>query len=518
MDKVDVLIVGAGASGGLLAAKLAQAGKSVLVMETGPQHTLGSQGDLYSSQIWARRLKWGGPGSETGGPNPLSVTFNSGWGVGGAALHHYAVWPRLHEDDFQLRSDFGVGRDWPLRYDDLRPAYDRVQKEVGISGDHKAEIWRPAGEPYPMPPVPLFEQGRLMAAGFSKLGLHTSPIPLAINTRPYNGRAACIYDGWCDAGCPIGALANPLATYLPQALAAKAQVLTGATVTRVLTNPAGTRATGVEYFDTAGMRQEQTARVVILAAFAVQNPRILLNSRDGGLANRSGQVGRGMATHPSVPVYGLFREETQNIYGVSGGQLLNQDSYAKAPGKGQQASFSWLIGNALKPNDLLGVAGSRADLFGEPLHAFMAQAAGHLAMMVYIGEDRISEDNRLTLSSQKDPYGFPVARIVHEHSQIGLRAVDVGKRQGVAVMKAAGATESWAGGLGGQHIFGGTVMGSDPQTSVTDSYGATHDVPNLFVTGTTLFASTGAVNPTFTVHALALRTADQLISRWAEFS
>lgn len=186
MDNVDVLIVGSGAAGSLFAAKLAQAGRSVLILEGGPERRME---DLYSSQIWSRRLKWGGPPTETGGNDPLSVGFGSGWGTGGSATHHFAVWLRLHQEDFELRTRFGQGLDWPISYDDLRPYYDQIQTEVGISGDADAEVWRPPGEPYPMPPLQVFNQGKLISRGFEKLGGRTSPLPLAINSQEYNGRA-----------------------------------------------------------------------------------------------------------------------------------------------------------------------------------------------------------------------------------------------------------------------------------------------------------------------------------------
>ena len=213
MDKVDVAIVGSGASGTLLAAKLAENGKKVIVLEGGPERRAG---DLYSSQIWARRIKWFGPAAETGGADPIAVNFGSGWGTGGAALHHYAVWLRHHVDDFDTKSRFGQGLDWPISYEDLRPFYDQIQNEVGISGDAEAEVWRPPGEPYPMPARRVFRQATLVAEGFSKLGLRTSPLPMAINSIQYKGRPACLYDGWCDAGCPILALANPLPFTCPR--------------------------------------------------------------------------------------------------------------------------------------------------------------------------------------------------------------------------------------------------------------------------------------------------------------
>ena len=147
-EKVDVVIVGSGAAGSLLAAKLAQAGKSVVVLEGGPQRAMG---DLYSSQIWSRRLKWAGPPTDTSGKDPLSIGFGSGWGTGGSAVHHFACWFRLHPEDFRMKTLYGRGQDWPMSYDDLRPFYDRIQREVGISGDAKQEVWRPARDPYPMP-------------------------------------------------------------------------------------------------------------------------------------------------------------------------------------------------------------------------------------------------------------------------------------------------------------------------------------------------------------------------------
>ncbi len=174
----------------------------------------------------------------------------------------------------------GVGLDWPLDYDTLRAHYDSVQSEVGLSGDAEAEVWRPDGADYPMPPLPIFAQGRVLKKGFDKTGRRTAPLPLAINSQPYQGRAACQYDGWCDAGCPIGALANPLVTWLPRAQEAGVHIEHNAFVNRVLRDPnKASRITGVEYFQ-AGERHSLHAQQVIIAAFTVQSARILLSSAD----------------------------------------------------------------------------------------------------------------------------------------------------------------------------------------------------------------------------------------------
>ena len=515
MDKVDVLIVGSGAAGSLAAAKLAKAGKKVLILEGGPERGLS---DLYSSQIWSRKLKWAGPPTETVGKEPLSVNFGNGWGSGGSAMHHYAVWLRLHAADFEMKTRFGRGLDWPLQYDELRPFYDRIQKEVGISGDAEKEVWRPAGDPYPMPPLQVFAQGKIIEQGFTKLDLRTSPLPMAINSTQYNGRAACVYDGWCDAGCPIFALANPLAVYLLQAREASAEVRHQSVVGQVLTDAKGERATGVEYFDSAGERHFQQADVVILAANAFQNPRILLNSATDkyphGLTNSGGKVGKYMMAHTAASVFGLFREDTQNYLGVTGGQLLSQENYAKDASKGYLSSSQWLIANALKPNDLLGIANARPDLFGDPLHKFLATASKRLATMTFVGEKLPRADDQLVLSGKKDAYGLRLARVTHEFGPDDIQCFDAGMKQGQEIFKAAGAYDVWTGGRVRMHAMGGIIMGDHPKASVTNSYGQTHDIVNLFVAGSSLFPTSGAVNPTLTIHALTLRACDYMIDNW----
>ena len=202
------------------AARLAEAGKRVLVLESGPAR---SAEDLYSSQIWARRLKWATPHvDEFGGPDRIHFNMNAGRGYGGAAIHHYGVWPRLDEDDFRLRSKFGRGLDWPISYADLRPYYDRVQDFVGLSGDASREPWRPPGADYPLPPIPVFRHAELLGEGFARKKIPVSPIPITVLSQPYRDRPACLWDGWCDAGCPIGAISNPLMTYYPRPVAASA--------------------------------------------------------------------------------------------------------------------------------------------------------------------------------------------------------------------------------------------------------------------------------------------------------
>ena len=512
VEKVDVVIMGAGAAGSLLAARLAKGGRKVVVLDAGPPWTMA---DLTSSQIWSRRLKWGGPPVLRGGPDPFGHNMSTGWGLGGAALHHYAGWPRLQPGDFTMRSDHGRGLDWPIGYDDLRPYYDRVQAEVGIAGDAVQERWRPPGAPYPMPPTKWFRQGDILKAGFEKLGMHVSPAPMAVTSVDWKGRPACLYDGWCDAGCPIFALANPLVVHQPAAVEAGAEFRSRSAVTGLLIDGAG-RAEGLRYVDERGVTQQQPADLVILAGAAVQNARLLLASRHArhpqGFANASGMVGRYFNGHTIANAQGLFAEETECHRGLAAGTLTCQDGYGKG-GKGEAfGSVTWGIAPALKPNDLLGIAMTRPDLFGAELNRFMVRAAKHMGMINGIIESLPQADNRVELASERDRFGVPLARIVnalHPQSRALWRQAS---DEGVRVLKAAGADEAWATPMPVfSHVSGGTIMGRDPATSVVDDLGRVHGQPNVVVAGGGQFPTIGAVSPTFTLLALAERSAEAMI-------
>jgi choline dehydrogenase-like flavoprotein len=446
--------------------------------------------------------------------------FNAGYGTGGGALHHYGVWPRLHAEDFRLRSLHDRGLDWPFAYEELQPWYDRVQSESGIAGDAEQERWRPPGEAYPMPPVPVFPQGQVIRRGFEKLGMHTAPLPLAVNTRAFNGRSPCIWDGWCDAGCPIGALANPLSVDLPLAAAHGAELRANAMVRRVLTGAGGGHASGVEYVDGDGAARQVLADLVVLAAFSVQNPRLLLASatpqHPAGLANSSGAVGQFVMSHPGALIYGLFDERTHCHAGATGGQLLSQDGYAKDTHAraGAFGSYQWIIAQAAKPSDLLGVATTRPDLFGADLQQFMNSAVHHFATMTALVEDLPVADNQLRLDQRVDAFGVPLARVTHTTHPASGKLWAALLEEGKAIFEAAGAREVWTGPQAAMHIMGGTIMGQDPSSSVCNGYGQTHDIPNLVIAGPGLFPTSGGVNPTFTVLALAARSASYLLENW----
>jgi choline dehydrogenase-like flavoprotein len=515
-EKVDALIIGAGAAGSVYAAMLAEAGKNVLVLEKGPPRKMT---ELYSSQIWARRLKWSTPHIFDDGENSIWHNLNSGQGYGGTAIHHFGIWPRMHPEDFKLQSLYGKGQDWPLEYDELRPLYDQVQEEVGMSGDAEKEIWRPPGTPYPLPPLLVSEQGERLAKGFAALGMHTSPVPAAILSRPYKGRPACIWDGWCDAGCPTGALANPLAVYFPRAIKAGAKLQAESHVTRILTDKKGGSVSGVEYIDAKGEVHIQLADTVILTAFTVQNSRILLNSANDaqpkGLANSSDLIGRYLMIHPAASVFGMFDDDIQNYLGVTGGTLLNQDRFEKTQHKEGFGSWQWEIAQALKPNDLLGIAMSRIDLFGNDFKKFMKKASKSLGSMAVVCEDQPMLENRIEMTDKKDKHGMPLARVVYKNSPDGRKLWEQATKESLEIFRQAGAKESWHTPPVGHHIMGGTIMGSDPAKSVANKYSQSHDLPNLFIGGPSLNPSTSCVNPTFTAHALAMKSANYLIKNWS---
>src|SRR5467141_654664 len=231
----------------------------------------------------------------------------------------------------------------------------------------------------------------------------TNPKPagLGLNSTDYKGRPACIYDGWCHVGCPIGALANPLVTYLADAKKAGAEVRPSSTVTRVLTNSQGSRVTGVEYYDHKKERQVQEASVVVLAAWAAQNPRMLLNSATDkhakGLANSNGLVGKYMMTHFSSGTFAIFDEDVENQMGTTGAQYMSYDRYGKTSHKEGFGSSFIIAGAALKTSGLGGFANARLDLFGADLQGFMKRAARGFTRIVAFGEELPNIENRIEL-------------------------------------------------------------------------------------------------------------------------
>jgi choline dehydrogenase-like flavoprotein len=518
-EKVDVVIAGAGASGSTFAAVLAKAGKKVVLLDNGPDWQLT---DLISSDIWGRRIKPAGTPFILEGKQPAPIGYHGGWGVGGAALHWFANVPRLLPNDFHVKSEHNRAHDWPIAYEDLAPWYDKVAQDIGISGDAKAEeLWRPAGGAYPMPPMKTFKNGEIWLKGFTANNIRMVPAAVAMNSVDFKDRPACLYDGWCHVGCPIGALANPLVTYLGEARTAGAEVRALSTVTRVMTDASGKKATGVEYFDRDGQKQIQPASVVICASWAAQNPRLLLNSatdkHPNGLANASGLVGKYIMSHFTAVTNAMFDEDVEVASGTVGAQYMSYERYGKTAHQGAFGSTFLIAGGATKTNGLTGMHNARPDLFGPALADFMKRAVKGFTRYTAACEEQPKIENRVKLMTRKDEFGLPLARIVHNYDDNEAALQTANFDEGLKIANAIGAKEIWQvrTAMPPIHLMGGTMMGTGADNSVVNSFGQTHEVPNLYVAGPGIFPTCGASNPTYTVFALSLRAAENLVTNWA---
>jgi choline dehydrogenase-like flavoprotein len=342
-----------------------------------------------------------------------------------------------------------------------------------------------------------------------------------MNSTDYKGRPACVYDGWCHVGCPIGALANPLVTYLADARQAGAEVRAWSAVTRVLTNDKGDRVTGVEYYDAQKQRQVQEASVVVLAAWAAQNPRLMLNSsadkHPNGLANKSGLVGKYMMAHYASGTWAMFDEDLETHMGTIAAQYMSYERYAKDSHKSAFGSTYIVAGTALKTSDLGGFANARADLFSPPLAEFMRRAKRGLTRLTAFGEEMPHIENRIELVSDKDEFGMPLAKFIHSFDDDAIGLWNANFEEGLKIANAAGAKEAWSGRgpMPTIHLFGGTIMGTGAGDSVVNSFGQTHEIPNLYVAGPGIFPTEGASNPTYTIFALSLRGAENLAANWS---
>lgn len=508
-QEVDAVIVGLGAAGGVLLQELAQGGLTVVGIEAGPFWDPAS--DFASDELHARSLAWNDTRLSAGGNALQFGSNNSGRGVGGGTVHFTGVFYRFHASDFQMRTLDGVGEDWPITYQDLEPYYKKIEQEVKVSGP-KEFPWGEFHGPYPYPERnPISANSEVFRRGCEALGIRSTVAPLAILSAPYAGRPPCINRGFCNQGCLPNAKFSTLIQHVPKAVAAGAEVLTDCMVTKVLTDKRG-RVTGVE-FNHDGKFYQQRAKLVILSSFAVETPRLLLNSANSqfpaGLANSSGLVGKFIMPHSGHDVYAKFPEEIR-MYKGTPIMAVSQDFYETDQKRGFARGYS-LHAHGSRPVGMASKAAVNAGIWGERLWEIMREW-NYLARITVVGEVLPNEANCVTLSEEKDEYGLPRAQVTFSYGENDQKLIAHGVEKSFEILEAAGGVRAFMV-PDSAHLMGGCRMGHDPERSVVNKFCQSHDIPNLYICDASVFVTSGAANPTETVMALAARTADYILKQ-----
>lgn len=445
------------------------------------------------------------------------VNFN---GVGGGTILYAGHFPRLHPSDFRVRSLDGIADDWPIDYPTLEPWFALNDQMMGISGL--------AGDPaYPpkeavLPPLPLGHTGTTYGRALNTLGWHWWPADTAMATKDYDGRGRCINLGHCIAGCAQGAKASTDITYWPHAIRQRVELRTRARVREITVDASG-MANGAVYFDASGIEQFQPADVVIVACNGVGTPRLLLNSTSNrfpdGLANSSGLVGRNLMFHPYASIRGFFDQPLDGHRGPHVG-TWSQQFYETDRTRGFVRGFTFQFNRGMGPA-LTAMVGMMTGLipWGSGHHEAYRTLFDRSISMAAICEDLPEAHNRVTLDPVlKDDNGIPAPRIEYRLSHNSRVMLAFAIERGREILKTAGAREiqSEAPILnGGWHLLGTARMGNDPETSVVNSWGRAHDVKNLFIVDGSVFVTSGGVNPTATIQAIALHVADNIKKRLA---
>lgn len=508
---VDACIVGAGAGGSVIAKYLAEGGLSVVVLEAGPW--LDTQKDFINDELTMLdgRIDW----DElriTAGDNPIEMgRSNTGRGVGGSTVHYTAVALRLHDEDFRLRSSEGIGSDWPITYKELAPYYRKVEKYLAISGPRHFP-WPPFHGPYPHPELPWSARDERLGQGMLKLGLTPAKAPHAIIYGSHQGRSPCMMYGFCAHGCKSDAKSSALVTYIPDAVRAGAEVREGAFAFRVNRDIRG-RAESVTYLKD-GKESEQKASLIILACYAVETPRLLLNSAGpgcpDGLANSSGMVGRNFMIHLGDNVVGRFDEPIDNWVTPPAG-IMNQDYYNTDPGRGFVRGFTLESYNMFPIEFFTLLVQANPHLWGKRLMSLIDKYECY-TVLGNVGEVLPSDRNFVGLAAEKDARGIPVAKVTYSHDENSRKMSDFSMAVCEDVLKAAGAKDLFRM-PGTIHLLGTCRMGDDPRSSVVDKWCCSHDVPNLYICDGSIFVTGGAVNPSLTIQALATRTAEYILAK-----
>jgi choline dehydrogenase-like flavoprotein len=507
-DEVDVAIVGTGSAGGVLVQRLARAGFDVVAFDAGPFWDV--ERDWVSDEAGSHKLYWTDL-RIIGGSTPITLgENNSGRGVGGGSVHWAAFTPRLHPSDFRVHSEDGVGVDWPISYQDLKPYYELLEQEMPVSGPS----YFPWGDPhgYPYGPHPSGGVGDTLIRGCTKLGIPVSVGgPVAINAGSHADRPHCIYRGFCIQGCKVGAKQSTLYSHVPDAIDHGAEIRADSMVFRVNLDGDG-RAGSVSYFDAGMHEHEQRARVVIVAGYAIETPRLLLMSagpgHENGLANSSGYVGKCLMVQAGNVTLGRYAQPVR-MYKAPPAHAMTEEFYETDRKRDFARGFAVQTVGPL-PIAFAKQMAQAKGAWGWGLRRVMMDY-NHWAGLAVLGELLPWDDNNVTLHpGVKDRFGLPVPHVRYNLHDNDKKLMAFAKQVVEDIQFAAGAEEV-AEEQRFAHLVGACRMGDDPRTSVTNSYGRTWDVPNLFVCDGSLFPTQGSANPGLTIQCLAARTADYLI-------
>ena len=563
MEKADVVIVGVGGTGGIIAAELSQAGLKVIGLERGPRHQTADFAGQDELRYFQRQDLRPDPKRQpvTWRPNantralPLSP-LNYGNQVGGGTVHYGAVSWRFHESDFRVRAQtierYGAAAipedssviDWPLSYTDLEPYYDRAEYDLGVSGKagnlqgrriEGGNIFEaPRAREFPLPPLFVDNSARIFEDGAKKLGYHPFPTPRAILSQTYKGRPGCAYCGFCSThGCHVGAKSSILVTKIPEAEATgNFKLVTGAMCYRVNSDNSG-RVTGVSYY--AGDDSDNTieADIVILSPFIYDVVRLLLLSKTGkfpdGLANSSGHMGRHAMTHIGGRVFVAFDDRYVNMFMGPTAQKhtiddLNGDNF-------DHGGLGFILGAQISVQgpgfDAGPIAASVAmtppagiPRWGAPYRDFIAKYFARHAALNAQTDNLPFADQMIDLDPNvRDAWGLPAPRLTYDWRRPSERArVEYMLRKTEEIGRAMGAAHVWRAnerpGSPGGHHQGGARMGANPKDSVVNRYGQSWDIPNLFIAGGSIHPTISGFNPTLTMQALAYMTADTIVTRY----
>ncbi len=504
-EVVDFAIVGAGAGGATLACKLAEAGFSVVVLEAGPFWR--PLEDFASDEAEQQKLYWTDE-RIIAGADPIALGGNnSGRGVGGSTVHFSMISLRFRPEWFESRSKLGYGLDWPITYDDIAPYYREAEEALKVAGPVRYP-WGPPRRRYPYRPHEVNAPGLVLARGAEALGIAWAATPLATVSAPRGKSPPCVYRGFCNFGCSTNAKQSALVVWIPRALAAGAEVRDLAMAGRIEIDARG-RVAGVHYCREGAWAFQRAANVVV-AGYAIETPRLLLNSAcpqfPQGLANSSGLVGTHLMTHSGPGVWATFDEEIRWNKGPPNMAVTEHWNYCD-DGKDFQGAYAFMSQGPLPRAWAQNVATARG-LWGEALRAEMLKY-NHMAGFVPVGETEPRACNRVEVLDEQDQYGLKIPKVTFSYSDNDQRLQRHAIRFQSEMLRAAGGRDLWTSD-DTSHIMGTCRMGDSPASSVVNADGRAWDIPNLWICDGSLFPTCGGVNPSLTIQALACRTGDRI--------